>query len=159
MFCTQSVLKPHSKSPETRINTGFPSSIFLLKLRFEFVICHDFPTLFIKNTTFYTELSTMSPSSPNKNHHLPTTNLIHHHLDNRSPESQTTAASVLLFPRPNSISYRLPQTDMKHHQEFQLSSDTLLCNACSSHESSLQTRENRQRFPYNGIKLRAMKRS
>ena len=32
MFCTQSVLKPHSKSPETRINTGFPSSIFLFKL-------------------------------------------------------------------------------------------------------------------------------
>lgn len=31
-FCTQSVLKPHSKSPGTRINTGFPSSIFLLKL-------------------------------------------------------------------------------------------------------------------------------
>lgn len=26
--CTQSVLKPHNKSPETRINTGFPSSIF-----------------------------------------------------------------------------------------------------------------------------------
>lgn len=31
-FCTQSVLKPHSKSPGTRINTGFPSSIFLLEL-------------------------------------------------------------------------------------------------------------------------------
>ena len=31
-FCTQSVLKPHRKSPETRINAGFPSSIFLLKL-------------------------------------------------------------------------------------------------------------------------------
>lgn len=30
--CTQSVLKPHNKSPETRINTGFPSSIFLFKL-------------------------------------------------------------------------------------------------------------------------------
>lgn len=30
--CTQSVLKPHNKSPETRINTGFPSSIFLLEL-------------------------------------------------------------------------------------------------------------------------------
>lgn len=28
-FCTQSVLKPHSKSPGTRINTGFPSSIFV----------------------------------------------------------------------------------------------------------------------------------
>ena len=31
--CTQSVLKPHNKSPETRINTGFPSFIFLLKLQ------------------------------------------------------------------------------------------------------------------------------
>ena len=30
--CTQSALKPHNKSPETRINAGFPSSIFLLKL-------------------------------------------------------------------------------------------------------------------------------
>ena len=32
IFCTQSVLKPHSKSPKTRINAGFPSSIFLFKL-------------------------------------------------------------------------------------------------------------------------------
>ena len=38
MFYTQSVLKPHSKSPETRINTGFPSSIFLLKLGVFFVV-------------------------------------------------------------------------------------------------------------------------
>ena len=30
--CTQSALKPHNKSPETRINAEFPSSIFLLKL-------------------------------------------------------------------------------------------------------------------------------
>lgn len=30
--CTQSALKPHNKSPETRINAGFPSSIFLFKL-------------------------------------------------------------------------------------------------------------------------------
>lgn len=30
--CTQSVLKPHSKSPETRINAGFPSYIFLFEL-------------------------------------------------------------------------------------------------------------------------------
>ena len=29
--CTQSALKPHNKSPETRINAGFPSSIFLFK--------------------------------------------------------------------------------------------------------------------------------
>lgn len=108
------------KSPINGLFTPFMKLCLLFKLRFEFVICHDFPTLFIKNTTFYTELSTMSPLSPNKNHHLPTTDLIHHHLDNRSPESQTTAASVLLFPRPNSISYHLPQTDMKHHQEFQL---------------------------------------
>ena len=44
-FCTQSVLKPHSKSPETRINTGFPSSIFLFKLDrcrwFSGAIVHD----------------------------------------------------------------------------------------------------------------------
>lgn len=108
------------QEPRNSVNSAFVGSCVLFELRFEFVICHDFPTLFIKNTTFYTELSTMSPLSPNKNHHLPTTDLIHHHLDNRSPESQTTAASVLLFPRPNSISYHLPQTDMKHHQEFQL---------------------------------------
>ncbi len=118
--CYQFVIKRLIEIAETRINTGFFKQLDLFKLRFEFVICHDFPTLFIKNTTFYTELSTMSPLSPNKNHHLPTTDLIHHHLDNRSSESQTTAASVLLFPRPNSISYHLPQTDMKHHQEFQL---------------------------------------
>lgn len=31
--CTQSALKPHNKSPETRINAEFPSSIFLLKLQ------------------------------------------------------------------------------------------------------------------------------
>ena len=31
-FCTQSALKSHSKSPEIRINTGLPSSIFLFKL-------------------------------------------------------------------------------------------------------------------------------
>lgn len=30
--CTQSALKPHNKSPETRINARFPSSIFLFKL-------------------------------------------------------------------------------------------------------------------------------
>lgn len=30
--CTQSALKPHNKSPETRINAEFPSSIFLFKL-------------------------------------------------------------------------------------------------------------------------------
>ena len=36
--CTQSVLKPHNKSPETRINTGFPSSIFLLELGVSFVV-------------------------------------------------------------------------------------------------------------------------
>ena len=30
--CTQSVLKPHNKSPETRINAGFPSFIFLFEL-------------------------------------------------------------------------------------------------------------------------------
>ena len=118
--CYQFVIKRLIEIAETRINTGFFKQLDLFELRFEFVICHDFPTLFIKNTTFYTELSTMSPLSPNKNHHLPTTDLIHHHLDNRSSESQTTAASVLLFPRPNSISYHLPQTDMKHHQEFQL---------------------------------------
>ena len=118
--CYQFVIKRLIEIAETRINTGFFKQLDLFKLHFEFVICHDFPTLFIKNTTFYTELSTMSPLSPNKNHHLPTTDLIHHHLDNRSSESQTTAASVLLFPRPNSISYHLPQTDMKHHQEFQL---------------------------------------
>lgn len=29
--CTQSALKPHNKSPETRINAEFPSSIFLLE--------------------------------------------------------------------------------------------------------------------------------
>lgn len=29
--CTQSALKPHNKSPETRINAEFPSSIFLFK--------------------------------------------------------------------------------------------------------------------------------
>lgn len=29
--CTQSALKPHNKSPETRINAGFPSSIFLFE--------------------------------------------------------------------------------------------------------------------------------
>lgn len=28
--CTQSVLKPHNKSPETRINTGFPDLYRLL---------------------------------------------------------------------------------------------------------------------------------
>ena len=33
--CTQSALKPHNKSPETRINAGFPSSIFLFKLQFD----------------------------------------------------------------------------------------------------------------------------
>ena len=27
--CTQSALKPHNKSPETRMNAGFPSSIFI----------------------------------------------------------------------------------------------------------------------------------
>ena len=32
IFCTQSALKPYNKSPETSINTGFPSSIFLFKL-------------------------------------------------------------------------------------------------------------------------------
>ena len=32
IFCTQSALKPHNKSPETRINARFPSSIFLFKL-------------------------------------------------------------------------------------------------------------------------------
>ena len=31
MFCTQSVFKSHNKSPEIRINTGFPSSIFLFE--------------------------------------------------------------------------------------------------------------------------------
>ena len=31
--CTQSALKPHNKSPETRINAEFPSSIFLFKLQ------------------------------------------------------------------------------------------------------------------------------
>ena len=30
-FCTQSVLKPHNKSPKVRINAGFPSSIFLFE--------------------------------------------------------------------------------------------------------------------------------
>ena len=30
--CTQSALKPHNKSPETRINAEFPSSIFLFEL-------------------------------------------------------------------------------------------------------------------------------
>lgn len=29
--CTQSALKPHNKSPETRINAEFPSSIFLFE--------------------------------------------------------------------------------------------------------------------------------
>ena len=33
--CTHSVLKSHSKSPETRMNVGFPSSIFLFKLDFD----------------------------------------------------------------------------------------------------------------------------
>ena len=33
--CTQSALKPHNKSPETRINARFPSSIFLFKLDFD----------------------------------------------------------------------------------------------------------------------------
>ena len=32
IFCAQSALKPHNKSPGTRINAGFPSSIFLFKL-------------------------------------------------------------------------------------------------------------------------------
>lgn len=31
--CTQSALKPHNKSPETRINAEFPSSIFLFKFQ------------------------------------------------------------------------------------------------------------------------------
>lgn len=36
--CTQSALKPHNKSPETRINAEFPSSIFLFELGFVIVI-------------------------------------------------------------------------------------------------------------------------
>ena len=37
--CTQSVLKPHNKSPETRINTGFPSSILLISTLHYPVFC------------------------------------------------------------------------------------------------------------------------
>ena len=39
IFCTQSALKPYNKSPETSINTGFPSSIFLFLSHQESTSC------------------------------------------------------------------------------------------------------------------------
>ena len=44
--CTQSALKPHNKSPETRINAGFPSSIFLFKLYVVIYILYSLDFIF-----------------------------------------------------------------------------------------------------------------
>ena len=46
IFCTQSALKPHNKSPETRINAGFPSSIFLFKLYVVIYILYSLDFIF-----------------------------------------------------------------------------------------------------------------
>lgn len=52
--CTQSALKPHNKSPETRINAEFPSSIFLLKLGVFFIVINCICLSFMQiHTDFY----------------------------------------------------------------------------------------------------------
>ena len=52
--CTQSALKPHNKSPETRINAEFPSSIFLFKLGVFFVVLNCICLIFMRiHAIFY----------------------------------------------------------------------------------------------------------